>query len=256
LWSRLDPADPGPITAARLRVAKPNSALTQAAPHDTNRLLSVGALADPQPGGFAEVVVSNEDDALQDHTGYWDNPHEVTPVLVRELWGPGASESTGNFEQEEGLRALRRKLQILALSGPRLIAWYILPVVFLALMGQMDQGGPLTFVPRDSSSILQVVDAWGLSRLAGWPVFNTFLARPDGVIDCLLIALTGGIIATVLAQLLYGFTRSVLWNGFLKELEMFSATVPSGDRESRVARMEDGRSAQIVGIGVGRGIRR
>ena len=223
---------------------------------DDDDLLSVSALPDPQPGGFSEIVVSNEDDLVRDHTSYWDNPHEVTPLLVREIWGAGASEATGHFQEEEGHRALRRRFLILALSGPRLVAWYALPVVFAALLATVNASSdPWAFVPPSPESMQALLDAWGLSRLARWPLIDRLVTAGAARTDYVLAALVASALATLVAQLVYGFMRSVLWNGFFKELDMFNPTVPVRERSARVARMEDGTAAPIVAIGTGRGFR-
>ena len=151
---------------------------------------------------------------------------------------------------------MRRRLQILALSGPRLVAWYTAPIMFFILLSQMNNGRTLlSFTPRAASEIQGILARWGVSAVTEWPVFSLFMSSPDTLAECLLIALTGSLAAGVLAQLLYGFMRSVLWNGFFKDLRPFSPTVPMIDREEGIARMQDGSAAQIIGIVSGRGFR-
>ena len=74
VWSRLDPADSGPIADDRLRVAKPGHRREIDSTDEKETLLSVSSLRDPVPGGFADIVVSNEDDLLRDHTSVLGQP--------------------------------------------------------------------------------------------------------------------------------------------------------------------------------------
>ena len=122
-------------------------------------------------------------------------------MLVREIWGAGASEATGHFQEEEGHRALRRRFQILALSGPRLVAWYVLPVGFAALLAAVNEAairGPS--FRRRRSRCWPCWMPWGLSRLAGWPLIDRLVAAGAARTDFVLAALAASALVTLVAH--------------------------------------------------------
>jgi hypothetical protein len=214
IWARLDPADSGPIDADRVLKAKPTAPKKKDRSDPPRTWLSVSPLGDPEPGGYEDVIVSNEDDVMRDHTAYWRNGHEVAPRLVREIRGDGANAATGGFEQEEGVRALRRRLQILCVSGPRLLAWYAFPAVVTAV-------------------------------LAGW--WTPMSVESAGT--RLIIAVAMGVGVTLGAHALCWIARKTLWSRGLETFAMFSSAVPPRtEDEWKVTSHPD---RKVFGVGMG-----
>ncbi len=157
LWARYDPADAGPIKSERIKVAMPSFDPSPPLKIEKGRRWLM-PFADQGHPGFKEIIVSNEDDFSTDHSGYWDNHHEVIPELVRQIWGEGSSEATANYEYYEGLRSFRRKLRIAVLSGPRLLSWCALPVVCLLSLARMNENpGVFPFDGGDGERTAQLV---------------------------------------------------------------------------------------------------
>jgi hypothetical protein len=215
LWARLDPAECGPLPRGRMSRA---AATTEAARVTaTGGFLSFLLADDPLPGTHEEVVVSNEDDVSRDHTTYWRNGHEVIPRVLREIWGKGGSEATANFERQTALRAFRQRLRILCTSGPKLAAWYVLPVVSY-------------LVWADGAAVLS-------SRAQA-----TTAGR-------LLAASLVGAAAAGVAHLVVWIARKTVWDRFLSRLAVFSTAVPPP--APVVAVTGDDKPATIIGIGLG-----
>jgi tetratricopeptide (TPR) repeat protein len=214
LWARFDPADSGPIDRQTLERAKPD-APQETRPLGISTFFLFQPLPDPEPGGFKEVIVSNEDDLLRDHTTYWQNFHEVAPQLVRNIWGEGSSDATGNFHRQEGIRAFRQKLLVLCVSGPPLIAWYTFPIAFsLSLVGTSYTGG-----------------------------------------SPLLHSLFVGLTTLLASHALCWIGKKVFWERSLMNRPVFSACVPPPSQESRVVHIESVGAVEVIGVGAGRHLR-
>ena len=82
IWTRYDPAQPGPLISSEKKLA----------------------------GKTEEIPVSNEGDPFTDHSSYWANHDQVIPALVKEIWGGGATEKFYLSEEDEISRVRRRKV--------------------------------------------------------------------------------------------------------------------------------------------------
>jgi hypothetical protein len=128
IWARFDPAEGGPIDKARASIAMPGLQDWEPAPRRTFLWLPPRNV--PRSNTFEDVVISNEDDILRDHTTYWQNYHEVIPRIAFEIWPEGA-ETLDTRERSDAIRAFRRRLRVLERTAPRVAILFII-VLFLA----------------------------------------------------------------------------------------------------------------------------
>jgi hypothetical protein len=128
LWARYDPAEGGPLSQERARIAIPG--LREWKPPPGRGLLNLLPRAAPQSATFEDIAISNEDCIILDHTAYWQNYHEVIPRIAFEIWPDGAETLDGR-DRSDAIRAFRRRARILARTGPCVLLWCAAPFIFL-----------------------------------------------------------------------------------------------------------------------------
>ena len=94
------------------------------------------ALAGPTPtrrrsGDFVERQVSNNDNLLSDHTGYWQNFPQVISFIVGQVWESDENNPFFQTPARQNAETATRKRRLLWLTIPRLIAWYSPLIVIL-----------------------------------------------------------------------------------------------------------------------------
>ncbi|PKB84367.1 MAG: hypothetical protein BZY88_00055 [SAR202 cluster bacterium Io17-Chloro-G9] len=168
-----------------------------------------------------DVQVSNEGDPFNDHSGYWANEHQVFPRLVGEIWGKDANDVFHMQADEHWVNLgwlAKRKVRILCISGFRWAAWGVFPATISV--------GLASFFGWLGTGFLK--DTWealwqALNDYIFLPLVNPLLREdinvfdPRGLWQQTFAVLLSALIVTLVAQMLYKFTRALLWDGFFEQ---------------------------------------
>jgi hypothetical protein len=241
-WTRYDPALAGPVIRHRSTNPVPISRWVAALPRPLDRAgnlmvawgksLRSFVTSEPQlPGGMnggelrvEDVPVSNEGDAFNDHSTYWQNDHQVIPRIVSQVWGDDAASyfDFGNTpekaEQKKFQRLKKRKYRILLLAIPRLALWYLFP---FSLYGVIADGrgipSALRFWGWPQTWMRSYQDHWSVELI------DDVLLSPDIWWETAVGALVLASLVTLAGQLFYKFLRAIIWDGFLEDRSFLQA---------------------------------
>ena len=148
----------------------------------------------------------------------------MIPIIIGQIWGPTVSNyfRLGNVSETQR-RIVRRKRQILLLTGLRLLAWYSFPITLLGTLGVPIESHN---VVDNAKALINRLDLWwdswsyfqGLEALG---IFGEVFLDPSGWWEVTLVASVPAALITTYAILGYSFIRAFLWNGVVKEWSFF-----------------------------------
>ncbi len=168
------------------------------------------AYRDPSYAQPDNIPVTNEDDFLSDHSCYWTNYEQVIARLTREIWGAGNSD-LGLDGDAARTAVVKRKRRLIALSVPRLLSSYALPVLFPLFVFRHDLAQNVGHFVRLNWVASLIKWEW-LAKLVRPPVDT--LAAPVPQWQWIVFAAIVAALITVLGMLAYRAYKTVVWQHF------------------------------------------